>query len=216
MELIDVVLPCLDEAAALPSVLASLPPGYRPIVVDNGSTDDSPQVAAAHGALVVNEPRRGYGAAVQAGMAAARSEVVAVLDADGSLDPGALPVMVAVLTADRADLVVGRRVPAERGVWPWHARAGNALLAALLRRRGLPVHDIAPIRVAHRVRLLDLGVTHPGFGYPLELLVRAAAAGWRLHEVDVDYRPRAGGRSKVSGSLRGTLRAVRDMAAVLR
>ena len=216
MELIDVVLPCLDEAAALPSVLAGMPPGYRPIVVDNGSTDGSPQVAAAHGALVVNEPRRGYGAAVQAGLAAARSNVVAVLDADGSLDPGVLPDMVSVLTAGRVDLVVGRRVPAERGVWPWHARAGNALLAALLRRRGLPVHDIAPIRVAHRARLLDLGVTHPGFGYPLELLVRAAAAGWRLHEVDVDYRPRAGGRSKVSGSLRGTLRAVRDMAAVLR
>lgn len=216
MELIDVVLPCLDEAAALPSVLASMPPGYRPIVVDNGSTDGSSQVAATHGALVVNEPRRGYGAAVQAGLAAARSDVVAVLDADGSLDPGVLPGMVSMLTADRADLVVGRRVPAGRGVWPWHARAGNALLAALLRRRGLPVHDIAPIRVAHRARLLALGVTHPAFGYPLELLVRAAAAGWRLHEVDVDYRPRAGGRSKVSGSLRGTLRAVRDMAAVLR
>ena len=216
MELIDVVLPCLDEAAALPSVLASLPPGYRPIVVDNGSTDGSPQVAAAHGALVVHEPQRGYGAAVQAGLAAARSDVVAVLDADGSLDPGVLPVMVSVLTAGRADLVVGRRVPAGRGVWPWHARAGNALLAALLRRRGLPVHDIAPIRVARRTRLLELGVTHPAFGYPLELLLRASAAGWRLHEVDVDYRPRTGGRSKVSGSLRGTLRAIRDMAGVLR
>jgi glycosyltransferase involved in cell wall biosynthesis len=213
---VDVVLPCLNEAEALPSVLAAFPDGFRAIVADNGSTDGSPEIAAAAGALVVREPTAGYGSAVRAGLGAATSDVVAVLDADGSLDPGALPMMTGLLADTGADMVAGRRVPQGRGAWPWHARAGNAVLAAVLRRRGLAVHDIAPIRVAYRRPLLDLGVSHPASGYPLELLLRAAAAGWRLHEVDVAYRPRTGGRSKVSGSVLGTVRAVRDMAGVLR
>lgn len=211
---VDVILPCLDEAQALPGVLRSLPPGFRAVVVDNGSRDGTPEVALAHGARVVHEPRRGYGAAVHAGLEAAATDVVAVLDADGSLDPAELPGMVALLGG--ADLVAGRRRPQGRGAWPWHARAGNAAIAALLRRRGVPVHDIAPVRVARRAALLDLGVTDRAFGYPLELLVRAGTAGWRITEVEVAYRPRAGGRSKVSGSVRGTVRAARDMAMALR
>lgn len=211
----DVVLPCLDEAAALPAVLNSLPPGYRAIVVDNGSVDGSPDVAAAHGALVVHEPRRGYGAAVHTGLVAASSDLVAFADADGSLDLGELPAMAALLGS--CDLVVGRRIPVRSGVWPWHARAGNAVIAALLRRRGLDVHDIAPLRVCRREALLALDVQDRAFGYPLELLVRAAEAGWRVREVGVAYYPRAAGtRSKVSGSVRGTMRAARDMAGVLR
>lgn len=103
-----------------------------------------------------------------------------------------------------------------RRLWPWHARAGNAAIAALLRHRGVAVHDIAPVRVARRDALLDLGIADRAFGYPLELLLRAGAAGWRLLEVDVTYRARGGGRSKVSGSVTGTLRAARDMAGLLR
>ncbi|MGI5150884.1 glycosyltransferase family 2 protein [Plantactinospora sp. CA-294935] len=214
---IDVVLPCLDEAAALPAVLAALPPGYRAVVVDNGSTDGSPEVAAAHGARVVSESRRGYGAAVHAGLLAAEAELVCVLDADGSFDPGELPRLVAPVLADRADLAVGRRRPVSAAAWPWHARAGNALVAALLRRRGVPVRDISPIRVGRRTALLRLGVADRAFGYPLELLLRAAAAGWRIVELDTAYAPRAAGTaSKVSGSVRGTLRATRDFAGVLR
>jgi glycosyltransferase involved in cell wall biosynthesis len=216
IEAVEVVLPCLDEADALPGVLAALPAGCTALVVDNGSTDGTPEIASGLGARVVHEPRRGYGAAVHAGLEHARTELVAVLDADGSLDPGALPELIRAVAEDRADLAVGRRVPVGRGVRPWHAGAANALLAALLRRRGLPVHDIAPIRVGRRADLLALGVADRAFGYPLELLVRAADAGWRVHEVDVAYRPRARGRSKVSGSLRGSLRAARDMAAVIR
>lgn len=216
MDIVDVVLPCLDEAAALPAVLAAVAalPGYRAIVVDNGSRDGSPAVAARYGATVVHEARRGYGAAVHAGLLAADADVVCVLDCDGSLDPAELPRLVDVVRGGGAELAVGRRVPVDTGAWPWHARAGNAVLAGLLRHRGLAVHDIAPARAARRADLLGLGVTDRAFGYPLELLLRAAHAGWRVVELDVAYRRRAAGtRSKVSGSVRGTLRAVRDMTA---
>jgi glycosyltransferase involved in cell wall biosynthesis len=214
---VDVVLPCLNEAAALPGVLAALPPGYRAIVVDNGSTDGSAEIALRSGAHVVREATPGYGAAVHAGLLAATSEIVGVLDADGSLDPAALPRMVRQVRSGSADLVIGRRVPTGRGAWPWHARAGNAALAAVLRHHGLPVRDIGPIRVARRAGLISLGVRDRRFGYPLELLLRAHDAGWRLVEVAVDYRPRtAGTTSKVSGSVRGTALAVRDMMGVLR
>jgi glycosyltransferase involved in cell wall biosynthesis len=212
---VDVVLPCLDEAEALPGVLAALPAGFDAVVCDNGSTDGTPEVARRRGALVVHEARPGYGAAVHTGLEATRTEVVAVVDADGSLDPGELPAMVRLLRDTDADLVVGRRRPLARGVWPWHARASNVVLAALLRARGVAVHDIAPVRVARRQALLDLGITDRAFGYPLELLLRAGAAGWRIREVDVAYRPRGGGRSKVSGSVTGTVRAVRDMTAAV-
>ncbi|HET6501910.1 MAG TPA: glycosyltransferase family 2 protein [Amycolatopsis sp.] len=212
---VDVILPCLDEAAALPGVLAAMPPGYRPIVVDNGSSDGSPAIAAAHGAKVVHEPHRGYGAAVHAGLMAATAEVVCVIDADGSLDPTELRALVSLV--GQRKLAIGARRPVARGVWPWHARAGNRVLAAVMRRRGLPVTDIGPVRAGRRDDLLALGVLDRAYGYPLEVLLRAAAAGWTVTELPVAYRPRAAGtKSKVSGSVRGTLRAVRDMAGLLR
>lgn len=212
---VDVILPCLNEAAALPVVLSGMPDEYRTIVVDNGSTDGSPRVAADFGATVLHQPRRGYGAAVHTGLEGATATTVCFLDADGSLDARELPKLVDPVRSGDTDLAVGRRVPARRGMMPWHARAGNATLAMLLRSRGLDVRDLAPVRVAHRTDLLALGVSDRGFGYPLELLMRAARAGWRVHEVDVSYRPRTDGtESKVSGSVRGTLRATRDMARV--
>ncbi|GAA1862982.1 glycosyltransferase family 2 protein [Pseudonocardia ailaonensis] len=215
MALPEIVLPCLDEAEALPAVLAGLPPGWPVLVVDNGSTDGTADVARAHGARVVAEPRRGYGAAVHTGLVSARAELVAFLDGDGSLDAGLLPQLADDVTSGRADLAVGRRIP-EPGSWPWHARAGNALIAAELRRRGVAVHDIAPIRVARREALCGLGIADRAFGYPLELLLRAGEAGWRIVERPVRYSRRGGGRSKVSGSVSGTARAVRDMAGLLR
>jgi glycosyltransferase involved in cell wall biosynthesis len=211
----DVVLPCLNEQDALLGVLRRLPAGLRPIVVDNGSTDDTARVAAAAGAEVVAEPKRGYGAAVHAGLLAATAEYVCVLDADGSMPPELLPTMLEAVAAGEVQLAAGRRRPVGAGVWPWHARAGNAAIAALLRHRGVPVHDIAPVRVARRADLLALGVTDRGSGYPLELLLRAGAAGWRLREFDVPYSPRTGGVSKVSGSLRGTVKAAANMSSVL-
>ncbi|WP_346277305.1 glycosyltransferase [Pseudonocardia sp.] len=212
----EIILPCLDEAEALSAALSALPEGWPVLVVDNGSTDGTGDVARACGARVVVEPQRGYGAAVHSGLLAARAEAVAVLDGDGSLDAGVLPAMADDVFAGRVDLAVGRRVPDSTTVWPWHARAGNAAIAAVLRHRGVPVHDIAPVRVARRQPLLDLQIADRAFGYPLEVLLRAAAAGWRIAEHPVAYRARAGGRSKVSGSVRGSLRAARDMAGLLR
>ena len=213
---VDLVLPCLNEAAALPWVLGRIPPGVRAIVVDNGSTDGSAELAAGHGAMVVPEPRRGFGAACHAGLLAATARYVAFCDADGSLDPAQLPLVGAPVLAGRADLVLGRRVPVGRGAWPPHARLGNRVVAGRLRRRtGVRVADLGPMRCADREALLALGLTDRRCGYPLEMVVRAAAAGWRVSEVDVTYRPRTG-RSKVTGTLRGTLQAVRDMDRVLR
>ncbi len=196
-------------------MLSSLPAGWPVLVVDNASSDGTADIARAHGARVVVEPRAGYGAAVHTGLVNARAEVVAFLDGDGSLDPDVLPGMVEAVAGGAADIAVGRRVPVAAGVWPWHASAGNRLIAALLRRRGVPVHDIAPIRVARRQALLDLDIADRAFGYPLELLLRAGAADWRFAETPVPYSRRAGGRSKVSGSVRGTARAVRDMGGLL-
>lgn len=213
--IVDVVLPCLDEAAALPRVLERMPAGFRPLVADNGSTDGSPAVAAARGAEVVRAAQRGFGAACHVGLLAAASEVVCVMDADASLDPADLPKVAQPVLDGRADLVLGRRLPTERAAWPWHARAGNAVLAGLVRQRtGQPLRDLGPMRAARLEALVGLGLTDRGFGYPLEMVVRGFAAGWRVREVDVRYAPRVG-RSKVTGTVRGTLRAVRDMRRVL-
>ncbi|GAA3571652.1 glycosyltransferase family 2 protein [Nonomuraea rosea] len=213
--MIDVVLPCLDEAEALPWVLSRMPAGYRPIVVDNGSADGSDQVAAEHGALVVREPVRGFGAACHAGLLAATSAVVCFMDADASLDPRQLPLVVDPVLAGESDLVLGRRVPAAAGAWPAHARLANAVLARRLRRgAGVPLRDLGPMRAGRRTALLGLELADRRFGYPLEMVLRAAAAGWRVTEADVRYLPRTG-RSKVTGTVRGTFRAIADMRAVL-
>ena len=215
-KVIDVVLPCLDEAEALPWVLSRLPDGYRAIVADNGSSDGSRTVAADLGAVVVDATPRGFGAAAHAGLRAATADVVCFLDADGSLDPRELPRVAGPVLRGEADLVLGRRRPSTRAAWPAHARLGNAVVAWRLRRSaGVAVHDLGPMRAARRTDLLGLGLVDRRFGYPLEMVLRAARAGWRVREVDVGYTPRAGGRSKVTGTLRGTVRAVRDMTRVL-
>lgn len=214
---VDVVLPCLDEAAVLPWILSRIPDGYTPIVADNGSTDGSPQVAAAHGARVVHVAQRGFGAAAHGGLLAASADVVCFMDADGSFDPRQLARVADPVVDGTADLVLGRRRPTTRRAWPAHARLGNAVIAGRLRRAaGVPIHDLGPMRAARRDALLALDLRDRRFGYPLEMIVAASRAGWRVREVDVDYAPRwAGTSSKVTGTLRGTLRTIADMTAVL-
>ncbi|GAA1835092.1 glycosyltransferase family 2 protein [Agromyces salentinus] len=236
---VDLVLPCLDEAQALPWVLGRVPAGVRAIVVDNGSTDGSAEIARELGALVVHEARRGFGAAANAGLEVADAAYVAFCDADASLDPAELPRLVAMLEHGEhgehgergrgtggaghdgggggeglgpADLVLGRRRPTTRGAWPPHARFANLVLSAgMSRRTGVRLHDLGPMRVARTAELRALGIRDRRSGFPLEMVLRAAAAGWRIREVDVPYTPREG-RSKVTGTVRGTFTAVADMS----
>ena len=211
----DLILPVLNEAEALPGVLAAVPEDYRPIVVDNGSTDGSAAIARRLGAELVVEPRRGFGAACAAGLAAADADLVCFMDCDGSLDPSELPAVVDPVASGDADLMLGRRI-ARAGAWPLHARFANRVLAAEIRRHvGLSLTDLGPMRAAPTERLRALGIRDRRFGWPLEMVVLAAGAGWTVRETPVAYRPREG-RSKVTGTLRGTARAVTDMARVLR
>jgi glycosyltransferase involved in cell wall biosynthesis len=212
----DVILPVLDEAAALPAVLASLPPGWRPIVVDNGSTDGSGDIARELGAEVVLEPRRGFGAACYAGLVAATDALVAFMDCDGSLDGADLVAVAAPVRDGALDLVLGARTTTARGAWPWHLRFANRRLArTVAQRTGVELTDLGPMRVAWREPLLALDLRDRRFGWPLEMVLRAADAGWRIGEVPVAYRARVG-RSKVTGTLGGVVRTVHDMRVALR
>ncbi len=213
--MIEVILPVLDEVQAIPGVIAAMPAGFLPLVVDNGSRDGSSEVAASYGARVVREPQRGFGAACFAGLLAAKSEIVCFMDCDGSLDPGELHRVADPVFSGAADLCLGARMP-EPGAWPWHARLANRAVAFEVRRRtGAALTDLGPMRAARRTALLGLRLEDRRSGWPLEMVLKAAAESWRIAEVQVTYRPRSGGRSKVSGSVRGTARAVRDMSTQL-
>ena len=211
----DVILPVLNEAMAIPKVLARLPAGFEPLVVDNGSMDDSGRIAEALGARVVSQPLPGFGAACWAGLLAARSEVVAFMDCDGSLDAAELPVVTDPIENGDIDLMIGVR-RAESGAWPIHARVANRALARMVSRRtGLTVRDLGPMRAAQRHALLALDLRDRRFGWPLEMALKAHAADWRIGTTDVSYARREG-RSKVTGTARGTLRTIADMRRVLR
>lgn len=212
--MIDVVLPVLDEAQAIPEVLRRFPAGYSPVVVDNGSSDGSARVARDLGARVVHEPRRGFGAACYAGLVAATSEVVCFMDCDATLDAGELPLVADPVRRGELDLVLGRRTGSGLHMRA-HARIANRVLSATVTRRtGVALRDIGPMRAARRDELFALELRDRRFGWPLEMVLRAAERGWRVGEVDVTYAARLG-RSKVTGTWRGTARTVRDMVAVL-
>ena len=213
---IDVILPCLNEAEALPWVLSRMPAGFHPIVADNGSTDASASIAVDHGATVI----RGAAARLRRRLprrAARRDQRHRLLHGRGRLAQPPRPAAGGRPgPAGSADLVLGRRVTRSLGSWPLHARVANKVLAAELRRRtGVRLRDLGPMRCARRATwLLGLGLTDRRFGYPLEMVMAAAVADWRIDEVDIPYLPRSG-RSKVTGTVGGTVRTVRDMRRVL-
>jgi len=212
---VDVILPVLNEADAIPWVLERMPEGCRAIVVDNGSGDGSGELARRLGADVVVEPEQGFGAACAAGLSAAGAPIVCFMDCDRSLDPRELPLVFGPVASGNQDLVLGRR-RGEAGAWPLHARVANRVLVELLRRRtGLRLQDLGPMRAARREALLALDVRDRRFGWPLEMVLLAAKADMRVSEVDVSYLPRSG-RSKVTGTVRGAARAVWDMSKALR
>jgi glycosyltransferase involved in cell wall biosynthesis len=211
---IDVILPVLNERAAIGWVLERMPPGYRPIVVDNGSDDGSAEIAAGHGAVVVPEPRRGFGAACYAGLEAATSPVVCFMDCDASLDPADLVSVTQPVSTGGADLVLGARRSDDAALAP-HSRLANWYLARQVNRYcGAQVSDIGPMRAAPREPLLALGLTDRRSGWPLEMILRAGQAGWRVAEVPIPYLHRIG-RSKVTGTVKGTVQAIIDMRAQL-
>ena len=217
---VTVLLPVLDEAQNLPAVLRDLArwsEGRRlhveAVVCDNGSTDGSPEVARALGATVVHAPARGYGNALKAGIAALAhapsAEVVVILDADGSCVIDDLDALLAPLAAGEADLVIGDRTRlAESRSLTRAQRAGNVVATRLIAASsGLRTRDMGPFRAVRTEALLALGMSDPTWGWNVEMHLKAARAGLRVHEVPVRYRPRAAGESKISGTWRGAARA---------
>ena len=217
---VSLIIPALNEADCLSALLAEIPAGLidQTIVVDNGSTDRTAEVAQTAGALVIDEPRRGYGYACAAGAAAAEGDVLVFMDGDGSFAPGELPDLLAPLHRVEADLVLGSRMLRERVMMPDHQRAGNLIFAWLLRQRfGLKLTDLGPYRAICRELLMELNMQERTFGWPLEMIIKTARLQRMIVEVPVAYRPRFAGQSKISGTLRGSIQtAYRFLLVALR
>jgi glycosyltransferase involved in cell wall biosynthesis len=212
---VAIVIPALNEEAALSRLLAELPRDFARwiIVVDNGSSDATAAVARDTGVLVASEPVRGYGLACLKGFKTACSlgaELVIFMDGDGSDDPADLPMMLAPVREGRADLTIGSRVSerAERGAVPFQARLGNWLVGRIISiLYGVQLRDIGSFRAIRCSRLQALQMEEKTFGWPVEMLVKAARAHYRIVELPIHYRHRSHGRSKVSGTLVGSVKA---------
>ena len=203
------IIPALNEERSIGAVLRAIPRDVvaEIIVVDGGSADGTAAVAATHGATVVRECRRGYGRACALGAVAAHGEALVFLDADGAADPRDIPGLLAPIARDEADLVLGSRLAGgmAAGAMPWHQRVGNRLSARLIQLLyGLPITDLGPFRAVRRGLLSRMALVDSTYGWPTEMIVKAVRAQWRITEVPVTCRPRTGGRSKISGTVRGT------------
>ncbi len=210
--LVSVIIPTFNEAENIAEVLASIPGDYPTeiLVVDGGSQDGTVEIALSAGARVIGEPRKGYGWACAAGLAAAQGEIVVFMDGDGADDPRYLPKLVSPILEGQAEMVLGGRLSrlSDPGAMPWHQRFGNGLAACLIYLLyHLPLSDLSPFRAVRREVLLGLGMVEMTYGWPTEMIVKAAQSGWRVREVQVAYHPRRAGRSKISGTFKGTILA---------
>ncbi len=209
---ITVIIPALNEEEAIGTVVREVPRDIAGeiVVVDNGSTDRTAEVAQAAGARVIREPMRGYGAACLAGaMAANHTDILVFLDGDRSDNPREMPVVLGPLLNGHADLVIGSRTTglAEEGVLTSHQRFGNRLVTWMVRLLyGVTLTDIGPFRAIRAPVLRDLGMEHKTYGWPVEMIVKAAKKGYRVVNVPVSCRKRIG-VSKVAGTMKGSLLA---------
>ena len=219
---VAIIIPALNEEQALKHLLAEIPATSAQwiIVVDNGSTDRTAEVARVAGAIVTPQPIRGYGRACWSGAQTAKelgAEIVVFMDGDGSDNPGDLPMMLRPVLEERADLVVGSRVSAlaERGAVPPQARLGNWLVSRFISSYyHVRLHDIGSFRVIRTENLLNLHMSEMTFGWPVEMLVKAAQAHYRVLELAIAYRKRSHGHSKVAGTVVGSMRAAYSMLSV--
>jgi glycosyltransferase involved in cell wall biosynthesis len=210
--LISVIMPALNEAESIGEALAAIPSDddLEVLVVDGGSSDNTVAVAEAAGARVVHEPRRGYGQACATGLATVRNEIVVFMDADGADDPRDICRLVAPILDHECELVLGSRLTGmlDAGAMPWHQHAGNWLSARLIRALyGLPLTDLSPFRAALRDKLVALDLQEMTYGWPTEMIAKAARQNWRIQEIPVRYHCRLGGKSKISGTWKGSVLA---------
>lgn len=208
----SVIIPTHNEAQAIGRVLADLPSDLvtEVIVVDSDSTDGTPDLARSLGAVVIQEPCRGYGRACLTGLANAKHpDVVVFLDGDYSDRPSELPILLAPIVEGRADITLGSRLQDRRSAaaLPWHQVLGNRLAASLIRLLyGLKISDLGPFRAARAEVLRALALEQTTYGWAVEMILKGALAGFRVVEVPVSYHPRIG-KSKISGTLKGTIGA---------
>ena len=206
------VIPALNEEESLGHVLEAVNTDLLSeiILVDGGSSDRTVDIAKANGARVIQEPQPGYGRACAAGAAHAQSEIIIFMDADGADDPDQIPNLIAPIIQDGADMVLGSRLAGNifPGAMPGHQKFGNSLSAGMIHLiYNLPITDLSPFRAVRRSKLLELNMQEMTYGWPTEMITKSAREGWRIIEIPVDYHPRMGGKSKISGTVRGTLLA---------
>jgi glycosyltransferase involved in cell wall biosynthesis len=205
----SIIIPTLNEAQSIGQVLTAIPSDYAGdvLVVDGASTDGTVEIARAAGAIVVHEVRRGYGHACATGCAAAHGDILVFMDGDGADDPQCLPGLIAPLQDGSADLTLGSRLAGEirAGAMPWHQWMGNWLAARLINLLyAQKLTDLSPFRAVRRADLQALDMQEMTYGWPTEMIVKAIRRGWRIVEIPVEYRPRSGGKSKISGTPRGS------------